>query len=232
MCGFFAFSTGLSSREIADLFNLDTLPHSMADIQSLKFYPKSKIPTISKNSPNSLVMRYWSLIPSWWQKELSDLTFSTFNARAEDIVQKPTYRTAWNNCQRCLIPASWFYEFQALKTDAKTVRVPYRVEEQNCAIITLAGIYDSWKSPSGELIESVSIITTQSAGLLAKIHNRQPVIIEKNQRELWLDKKTSPEEATAMISSVLDLQITEIDHQFNKSFGTNVTNLMVHHFYK
>lgn len=57
MCGFFAFSTGMSARAIADQLNVSNLPSSLKDIQSLKFYPKSTIPTISKNSPNQLVLQ-------------------------------------------------------------------------------------------------------------------------------------------------------------------------------
>lgn len=227
MCGFFAFSTGLSSRAIADLFELSNLPQSLADIQSLKFFPKSYISTISQNSPNQLVMRYWSLIPRWWQKELADLNFATFNARAEDIATKASYRSAWKNNQRCLIPATWFYEFEARKVDGQVIKVPYRVELADQEILTMAGLYESWTSPSGDKIDSVTIITTEAVGLLRDVHTRQPVIIAESDRNNWLNREVEAERVVDLLRANDDLKVTPIDRKFNKAFGVEVTPALV-----
>ena len=231
MCGFFAFATGRSGREIADLFHLTNLPKNYDDIkseiESLKHYPKSLIPTISKNSPNQLVLRYWSLIPRWWHKPLTELKFSTFNARAEEISQKATYRAAWKDAQRCLIPATWFYEFQAVPDGKKTSKVPYRVQSEQDEIMTLAGLYESWQDAEGKNIDSVTIITCQAEGTLASIHARQPVIIKKDDRESWLTKATALTTIEKFLQPEPHLAIKQIDQRFNKSFGGAVTSEMV-----
>lgn len=227
MCGFFAFDTGMSPQEIAEYFNVTNLPKSEEDIKSLKFYPKSYIPTISKNSPNQLVMRYWSIIPRWWKQKADEIKFSTFNARSEDIQEKSTYRTPWKLSQRCLIPSTWFYEFHAEKEGSKTIKFPYRVQEEDQDIFTLAGLYELWKDDKGKEIQSVTIITCASVPPLSKIHDRQPIIIEEKHREKWLSKDTSPQEASKLMKPSKKLKYFKIDRIFNKTFGENVTEEMV-----
>ncbi len=231
MCGFFAFSTGKSAREIADIFSLTNLPSSYADLKSdifsLKHFPKSLIPTISQNSPNLLVMRYWSLIPRWWKQDLTDLKFSTFNARSEVVATKATYRTPWQSAQRCLIPSTWFYEFQTLENDGRKYKQPFKVFDPDTEILTLAGLYEEWQSPSQQKLASVTIITCQSVGELATIHHRQPVIIKEEDRQRWLSKQTSPSQASELLGPEPNLKVQAIDKAFNKSFGQDVTQKML-----
>ncbi len=221
MCGFFAFTPNMSPRELAEALGVTNLPSSMDDIESLKFYPKSPIPTVSKNSPNQLVIRRWSLIQRWWDKPLEDLKFNTFNARSEDIAVKASYRTPWKLGQRCLIPATWFYEFKAKKIDSKVVKIPYKVLFKNSELFTMAGLYENWKD-GDNLIESVTIITCSSALPLKSIHDRQPVIIEKSDREKWLDKSTDMEKIELLLKPTADLECFEIDRGFNTAFGDDV----------
>lgn len=227
MCGFFALALGMSAGEIAELFDLSNPPKDYDDLRSLKFYPKSFIPTISKNSPNQLVFRYWSLVPRWWKDSLEDIKFSTFNARSEDITEKVTYRTPWKQSQRCLIPATWFYEFEAVKDNGKVIKLPYRVQDERKEIITFAGLYETWIDKKGNELQSATIITCASKGDLAKIHDRQPVIIKEEDREKWLDKSTTPDEAYKLLKPDPDLEIHQIDRLFNKTFGEAVTEEIV-----
>jgi len=231
MCGFFAF--GKSSREIADLFELSNLPGSIEDIESLKFYPKSVIPTVSKNSPNQLVSqlvrRYWSLIPRWWKEDPYRVKFATFNARAEDIETKATYRSPWKEGQRCLIPVSWFYEFETVEVEGKKMpkKIPYRVEVADEEVFALAGLYEVWKDAEERAIESATIITCEAIGPLKTIHARQPVIIAREDWEKWLAKETGVGEAKSMLKPWPELKVSRIDERFNKAKGDEVTEEMV-----
>lgn len=229
MCGFFAFSTGMSSRQLADLLQISNLPSSLEDIQSLKFFPKSLIPTVSKNSPNQLVMRYWSLVPRWWTKDLTEIKFSTFNARSEDISQKASYKLPWSKSQRCLIPATWFYEFQNRPgaNKKKSAKIPHRVEFNDQPIFTMAGLYETWTDPQGLDLETVTIITAPAGDSLKPIHPRQPVIINPEDRGQWLDQNTSPQQADELLKNTSELKISEIDQEFNRAFGTAVTHDLV-----
>lgn len=215
MCGFFSFSTGLSARQIADLFQLSNPPKNEKDIQSLKFFPKSLIPTVSKNSPNKLVMRYWSLIPKWWKDDPRKMKFSTFNARAEEIATKPTYRSAWSHHQRCVIPATWFYEFQTIKQvgTSKSQNLPLRVDVIGNEIIGLAGLYETWTN-GRQTVESCTIITRRSVEPLQSIHDRQPVILTKDQWEIWLKPTTPIDQITSLLHSTVQLTLSEATADF------------------
>lgn len=227
MCGFFALAYGISAREFADMFGLSQMPKSDDDLKSFKFAPTSLIATISKNSPNQLKMRYWSLVPRWWKDDPYHVPFSTFNARSEDIDKKATYRTPWKQGQRCLIPVSWFYEFQPVEVEGekRPRKMPFRVDTSE-EIFTLAGLYETWQKDE-KIVESVTIITCESVPPLRNIHNRQPVIIKKEDREKWLDKTTSLEEAYKMLVPTEDLEVSPINYDFNKARGRNINEQLV-----
>ena len=122
-----------------------------------------------------------------------------------------------------MIPSTWFYEFQATKEGKKTIKLPYRVQAIKDDIFTIAGIYEIWKDKDEKEIQSVTILTCQAIPPLSKIHDRQPVIINKKDREKWLSKETSPEEAYPLLKPTKNLEYFQIDHAFNKTFGKNVT---------
>lgn len=50
-----------------------------------------------------------------------------------------------------------------------------------------AGLWDTWKSPTGD-INSCTIITTTPNDLMAEIHDRMPVILSRNSERVWLDQ--------------------------------------------
>ena len=55
-----------------------------------------------------LAVGQWALIPPFAKD--AKLPYSTNNARAEELAQKPTFRQAWARGQRCIIPAESFDE--------------------------------------------------------------------------------------------------------------------------
>ncbi len=101
------------------------------------------------------------------------------NARAETVAEKPSFRTALRR-RRCLVLADNFYEWQR---DGK-VRRPIRISLDSGEPFAFAGLWDSWSNPTGQTIESCTIITTQANELLTPIHNRMPVILPQALVEL------------------------------------------------
>lgn len=53
----------------------------------------------------------WGLIPSWSKDD--KIAQHTFNARAESITEKPSFRAAFKR-RRCIVPVSAFYEWRVL----------------------------------------------------------------------------------------------------------------------
>ncbi len=85
--------------------------------------------------------------------------------------------------RRCLIPADGFYEW---KREGKE-KLPFCFTLADESVFAFAGVWDRWKSPQGQVVETCSILTTTPNLLMQDIHDRMPVILERDAYELWLD---------------------------------------------
>lgn len=121
----------------------------------------------------------WGLVPNW-SKEPSP-KFATFNARSETVAEKPTFRTAWEKSQTCLIPALGYYEWKGEKGSKQ----PYFIRTKNSEPLVMAGLWDYWRGHDLELY-SCTIITQPAVGQLTEVHARMPVTLELKQAEVWL----------------------------------------------
>jgi putative SOS response-associated peptidase YedK len=122
----------------------------------------------------------WGLVPSW-AKDPS-IGYKTINARSETVATTASFREPFKS-QRCLIPADGFYEW---KKDGKT-KQPYCFEITEGVLFAFAGLWDRWTSSQGQIIESCTILTTTPNSLLADVHDRMPVILRRENYDLWLD---------------------------------------------
>jgi putative SOS response-associated peptidase YedK len=135
-------------------------------------------------SREMLLMRR-GLVP-WFTKQLSDVKgISTINARAETVPKAPTWRDPFRN-RRCIVPASFFYEWK--KLDAKT-KQPYAIGDTDSPMIGFAGLWDAWKDPQGQWLQSYSIVTTEANGLMSQVHSRMPVILHPRDYDRWLSRE-------------------------------------------
>jgi putative SOS response-associated peptidase YedK len=57
--------------------------------------------------------------------------------------------------------------------------------------MVFAGLWDTWKSPAGEVIESCTILTTASNRILIGLHDRMPVILSRDEYAAWLDRQVT-----------------------------------------
>jgi len=85
--------------------------------------------------------------------------------------------------KRCLIPADGFYEWQKMGS----VKQPYCFEVGEGEVFAFGGLWDQWRSPDGEIIESCTILTTTPNSLVADMHDRMPVIVTPDKYDVWLD---------------------------------------------
>jgi putative SOS response-associated peptidase YedK len=122
----------------------------------------------------------WGLIPNW-AKEPSMAT-STINARSETAATKPAFRDPLKY-RRCLIPADGFYEW-ARKGASK---LPFCFEVNDGELFGFAGLWDGWKDANGNWIKTCSILTTTPNAVTLTIHDRMPVILDRDSYNLWLD---------------------------------------------
>lgn len=134
----------------------------------------------------------WGLIP-FWAKEIG--RFSTINARAETLTEKPAFRTPFKK-RRCLVPANGYYEWQARPGG----RQPYYIHAADDDLLAFAGLWDTWRSPEGESLRSATIIVTGANTDTRAIHERMPVILARKDWDDWLD---SGNEDTKALSALL-----------------------------
>jgi len=121
------------------------------------------------------------LIP-YWAKDPS-IGHKLINARAETVDEKPSFKTCLQR-KRCLIVADGFYEWKK----EGTTKHPHRITLKDQGLFSFAGLWDTWKSPTGELVNSCTIITTTPNELMAPLHNRMPVILPRDVEQVWLDQ--------------------------------------------
>ncbi len=123
---------------------------------------------------------HWGLIPSWAKSK--EFAAKMINARCETVAEKPSYRAAFRS-RRCLIPANGFYEWEKL---SKGTKQPWLIRVQDMPLFAFAGLWESWKSPDGDIIESCTILTTTASNSISFIHPRMPVILDPSDYDAWL----------------------------------------------
>ena len=132
-----------------------------------------------ENEHRECVLLKWGLIPSWVKDP--SIGHKMINARAETVVDKPSYRSAFKK-RRCLILAQGFYEW---KREGKA-KQPYYIRFKDQHPFSFAGLWERW-AKQAPAIETCTIITTGPNDLMEPIHNRMPVILDPEESEAWRD---------------------------------------------
>jgi len=189
MCGRFALKA--PPRSIQEHFHLaasvDLSPrYNIAPSQMV-----AAVRLLPGRNLRGLDMLRWGLIPSW-AKDMK-IGYKMINARRETLAQKPSFRTAFKK-RRCLIAADGFYEWK----HAGKTKQPFFVQLKNRSVFAFAGLWESWRSPEGGMVESCTIITTSPNELIREIHDRMPVILHPDQYDAWLQSST-PEHSLEQI---------------------------------
>ncbi|MCA1557825.1 MAG: SOS response-associated peptidase [Acidobacteria bacterium] len=176
MCGRFTLKT--APKRLAEEFGVDEVPY-FEDRYNIA--PTQVILGINQIDGERQVKELrWGLVPSW-AKDRS-MGGKLINARSETVREKPAFREAFKR-RRCLIPADGFYEWQ--RRDGYSQ--PYYFKMADERPFALAGLWDRWGGPDGELVESCAILTTEANEVLRPVHDRMPVILSADSYDLWLD---------------------------------------------
>jgi len=145
MCGRYSLVT---TENIVERF--DVMAESF-DIVADKIEPHYNIspgqynPIIrSIDGQNEVALMKWGLVP-FWAKD-SKQTYNMINARAESVAKKPAFRKPFKS-QRCIVPASGFFEWH--KTE-EGIKQPYYIHLIDQKIMGFAGLYDEWEEENGK----------------------------------------------------------------------------------
>lgn len=143
----------------------------------------------------------WGLVPSW-SKDLK-MGLRMTNARAESVLGKGAFAQAARS-RRCLVPAQGWYEWQvsptALDAKGKPRKQPFFIHRADGDPVAFAGLYEFWRDREVDdddpeaWLTTFTIITTAADPGLDRIHDRQPLVLEREQWEPWLDPDESDPE--------------------------------------
>lgn len=129
----------------------------------------------------------WGLIP-FWAKDMK-VGARMINARSESAATKPAFRAAFKR-RRCLIPVDGFYEWVEKGGKKWPIRITLKGgEEEREELGAFAGLWESWRDESGEVVESYTILTADAVPILQEVHHRMPVWAPEALWEPWLDEE-------------------------------------------
>lgn len=215
MCG--RFTLILKPEEVQNELHLGKVPEEVHP--RFNIAPSQPIAVVTDPQTRDVQLFRWGLIP-FWAKD-PGIGNRMINARSETLAEKPAFKTALAR-RRCLILADGFYEWhhpekQGLtgpgsegKSRGKTAgrSIPYLFRLASGKPFAFAGLWDTWKSPEGEIISSCTIITTAANEHLSRFHDRMPVILDQDNLWKWLNPQASIPEVTSLLAPYPSDQIT------------------------
>ncbi|XP_054713026.1 abasic site processing protein HMCES-like [Uloborus diversus] len=184
----------------------------------------------------------WGLIPSWYKGSLEGFTLKTNNCRQEGILEKPTYRGPATAGRRCVILADGFYEWKICGSKQKQPYFIYFPQEEGPDVftqkldisddvkyngprlLTMAGLFDTWKSSENEVIYSYSVVTMDASKTASFVHSRMPAILEnEDEVSMWLDSQRVPvKKALSILKPIENLQMHPVSTLVNNSRNNSI----------
>ncbi|MCS6798422.1 MAG: SOS response-associated peptidase [Myxococcota bacterium] len=186
MCG--RYTIAIDARRIAAELGLESVPVMRP---RWNVAPTQDAPVVLDASPRELSLLRWGLLPPWAREP----TEGFINARAETVAEKPAFRTALRR-HRCLVLADGFYEW---RRDGPRKR-PHHIRRPDGGLMTFAGLWSTWQPPGGgPPLRTFAIVTTEASATVRAIHERMPLVLERDERAAWLDRSASLEQLRTML---------------------------------
>ena len=177
MCGRFTLTR--SAAEVAEHFGLAAAPELVARFNAA---PTQELPIVRVRSSGERVLepRRWGLVPRWARD--ASVGAGMINARIESVLERPAFREAVRR-RRCLVPADGFFEWQG----KARARRPFHIALPGGALFGIAGLYERWHGPGGEVVDSFTLLTRPARGVVATLHDRMPLVVDPAGYAAWLD---------------------------------------------
>lgn len=168
MCGRFLLDTDF--KRIIDYYGYLEYMEPDYDFSEEEIRPGTEILTLSSEGFTTMK----------WGMDYDFLSKTLINARSETAETKRLFSEAYRK-RRVIIPATAYFEWKGKD------KYVFRSDED---ILSLAGIYNVVNTDKGP-VKEVVILTTDPGERLGAIHNRMPLIINREMADKWLDPKAS-----------------------------------------
>ena len=155
--------------------------------------PTSVVPVLASGKNRSA-----GVFPMRWGFQIPGGSL-VVNARCETAAVKPTFRDAWRG-HRCVIPASWYYEWEHGKTPSGRTKTgdKYAIQPRGERTAWLCGLY---RMENGFPV--FAVLTREPTPYLRNIHDRMPLILPKSRIHEWISPDVRPE-------TLLQYAVTEL----------------------
>jgi putative SOS response-associated peptidase YedK len=194
MCGRYTL-TGNDPKRLGERFGAP-LPEG-GGLERFNIAPTEPVLAVvnGKTGEREAHLMRWSLVPSY-ATEIKGPPM--FNARSETMATKaPFSKLVASPRGRCLILADGFYEWLRPE-DRKAQRVPFRFTLDGGEPFAFAGLWN-WSKIDDEWLASATILTCPPNAVVARLHDRMPVILPGPAAEAaWLSPSLSVEDARAL----------------------------------
>ena len=192
MCGRYAASR--DPDDLVEEFEVDDRPEQVLPA-SYNVAPTQDVYAVLERAPRgepeapvrrALRVLRWGLVPSW--SKSASIGSRMINARMETVAEKPAFRKAFA-ARRCLLPADGYFEWYG---EVKGRKQPFFIRPADGGVLAMAGLYELWRDPAAPegvdpWLWSATVLTTRATDDLGRIHDRMPLLVEKQRYADWLD---------------------------------------------
>jgi len=217
MCG--RFSVAISRQEmetyLKETFGIDSLDETI-DLPRYNVAPgQNVLSVINDGKQYRAGLLKWGYVPSFSKPE--DTLYKMINAKAETLRERPAYINSFKH-RRCVVLADGFYEWHR---EGKR-KTPFRIVPKQEKVMPLAGLWNVSTNPDGSKLYTCTIITTEANRTLSDIHDRMPVILVGEARELWLDpQNTDPVKLSSLLKPAAEDYLKTYKVSVNVNSSTN-----------
>lgn len=229
MCG--RFTVSINAEELTEhLIKYYNIDQFTVDIILPKYNvaPGQQVISIINDGTNNRAgLLRWGFVPCFAKDE--SMAFTMINAKSETLIEKTSYVSAFKN-NRCIILANSFFEW---KKDEQG-KIPMRVLLKDNSIFPMAGIYSTYTRQDGTKLHTCAIITTQANSLVSSIHDRMPVILNKEDAKIWLDPKIHDLQYLSRMlvpyesSNTMIYQVSTLVNNAKNDFPECIINIKLH----
>lgn len=166
MCGRYTGNLD-DSEELKSIYVSTEKAYPDVKLNSGEIFPTHTVPILSGIKDSVAPM------PAVWGYPKYDGKGVIINARAETVTAKYTFKDSFLN-RRCAIPTTGYIEWDADKTK-------YRFNLPGESILYLAGFFKQFEDGVRFII-----LTTEPNESTKSVHNRMPVILQRDYIESWM----------------------------------------------
>lgn len=181
MCGRYYFD--IDEKELKAIVE-ESQRNINENFKAGQIYPTNIAPILTNQGAT---LAKWGF-PKWDNKGV------IINARAESLTDKGMFKNLVNS-NRCIVPASAYFEWKKVPEDSK-LKDKYIIKKQD-SILYMAGLYNVFKDkhhneqlcffnkPLNNIFQ-YTIITKGANKYVTYVHNRMPLIFNKEEMHAWL----------------------------------------------